>query len=67
MTKLSLAILLILALSACSPKRFAVGILADSLSAGGGVMVADDDPELIREALPFGLKFYESLLAEVPE
>ncbi len=67
MTKLSLAILLILALSACSPKRVAVGLLADSLSAGGGVMVADDDPELIREALPFGLKFYESLLAEVPE
>src|SRR5262249_12503107 len=28
---------------------------------------SDDDPELIREALPFGLKTYESLLAQSPE
>ncbi len=54
-------------LASCSPRRAAVSLLADSLSSGDGVMVTDDDPELVREALPFGLKVYESLLAEVPE
>jgi hypothetical protein len=67
MTRIALAALLILALAACSPKRAAVGLLADSLSGGDNVMVTDDDPELVREALPFALKTYESLLAEVPE
>lgn len=54
-------------LASCSPRRAAVSLLADNLSSGDGVMVTDDDPELVREALPFGLKVYESLLAEVPE
>jgi predicted anti-sigma-YlaC factor YlaD len=67
MTRTTFAVLLILALTACSPKRVAVGLLADSLSGGDNVMLADDDPELVREAMPFGLKLYESLLAEVPE
>ena len=67
MTRIAFTALLILALAACSPRRAAVNLLADSLSGGDNVMMADDDPELVREALPFGLKFYESLLAEVPE
>ena len=67
MTRIAFASLLILALAACSPKRAAVGFLADSLSGGDDLMVSDNDPELVREALPFGLKVYESLLAEVPE
>jgi predicted anti-sigma-YlaC factor YlaD len=44
-----------------------VNVLGDALSGGGGVYVSDDDPELIREAIPFGLKTYESLLAVSPE
>ncbi len=67
MTRIAFASLLILALAACSPKRAVVGFLADSLSGGDDLMVSDNDPELVREALPFGLKVYESLLAEVPE
>ncbi len=55
-----------LLLPACSLKRTAVNVLGDALAGGGGVYVSDDDPELIREALPFGLKTYESLLAESP-
>ncbi len=54
-------------IASCSPRRAAVSLLADSLASGDGVMVTDDDPELVREALPFGLKVYESLLVEVPE
>jgi tetratricopeptide (TPR) repeat protein len=67
MTRIAFAFLVILALAACSPKRAVVGFLADSLSGGDDLMVSDNDPELVREALPFGLKVYESLLAEVPE
>lgn len=56
-----------LLLAACSPSKFATGIVADSLASGGGVMTSERDPEMVREALPFGLKTYESLLATVPE
>ncbi len=54
-------------LASCSIKQMAVNSIADSLSEGGGVYASDDDPELIREALPFGLKTYESLLEVSPE
>lgn len=45
----------------------AVDVVADALtSGGGGVYNSDSDPELIEEALPFGLKTFESLLAASP-
>src|SRR5215831_1953559 len=56
-----------LMLTGCSMKQMAVDMVADSVAEGGGTYASDDDPELIREALPFGLKTYESLLAESPE
>ncbi len=62
-----LAGMLALLLPACSLKRTAVNVLGNALAGGGGVYTSDDDPELIREALPFGLKTYESLLAVSPE
>jgi len=34
---------------------------------GSNVFVQDDDPELIRDALPFALKTYEALLASDPK
>jgi len=46
--------------------RLAVNKIADSLSAGGTVFTSDEDPDLVREALPFGLKTYESLLDASP-
>ncbi len=64
---LFLAGLIMLLFPACSLKRTAVNVLGDALAGGGGVYVSDDDPELIREAIPFGLKTYESLLAVSPE
>ncbi|MBA7620426.1 hypothetical protein ES703_27775 [subsurface metagenome] len=43
-------------------------MIADTLSTGAGtVFTGDDDPELIKEALPFALKLYESLLEQTPE
>lgn len=44
----------------------AVKAVANSLAAPSDVMTRDDDPELVRDAIPFGLKTYESLLESVP-
>jgi predicted anti-sigma-YlaC factor YlaD len=47
-------------------KRFAVNKLGDALAGGGTTFAADDDPELIKSAVPFSLKLMESLLNESP-
>jgi predicted anti-sigma-YlaC factor YlaD len=57
---------LIAALPACSIKTMAVKTVANTLSDTGDVFTRDDDPELIRDATPFALKLYESLLESVP-
>ncbi len=67
MKKLLILIIAGLALAACSIKQTAVNIIGDALSGGGGVYASDEDPELVFEALPFGLKTYESLLEVSPE
>lgn len=53
--------------SGCSVKKMAVNTLGDALAAGGSVYTSDEDPDLVREAIPFGLKTFESLLAVSPE
>lgn len=54
-------------LTGCSVKTFAVNKLGDTLAAPGpSVYTTDDDPELIRAALPFSLKTLESLLQASP-
>ena len=58
---------LLLALPSCSIKRWAVGTVANSLTGGVDVYGTEEDPELVRDALPFGLKTMESLLAVVPD
>ena len=63
----AVVIVMAVVLAACSIKRMAVDIIGDALSGGGGVFASEEDPQLIREALPFGLKTYESLLAISPE
>ena len=54
-------------LSACAMKQIAVNALGDALAEGGGVYASDPDPDLVGEAIPFGLKTIEGLLAEAPE
>jgi len=53
----------------CSVEKFALRKTADILagSSAGSVFSGDDDPELVGEALPFAIKFYESLLASLPD
>lgn len=52
---------------ACSVRKYAVNTLADALAQSGQTYSSDNDPELIRGALPFSLKLVESLLAESPK
>ena len=52
--------------SGCSVKKMAVNKLGNALAAGGSTFASDDDPELVRAAVPFSLKLMESLLAESP-
>ena len=47
-------------------KRLAVNKLGDALAGGGNTFASDDDPELIKSAVPFSLKLMESLLNESP-
>jgi predicted anti-sigma-YlaC factor YlaD len=65
---LTLALVVVSALLAgCSLRSMAINTVADSLVAAGDVYASDEDPELVRQALPFALKTIESLLAEQPE
>lgn len=58
---------LALALSCgCSIKKMAINKLGDALAGGGTAFASDDDPELVKAAVPFSLKLIESLLAESP-
>jgi predicted anti-sigma-YlaC factor YlaD len=53
-------------LPSCSIRKTAVNKLGDALAESGSTFASDDDPELVGEAIPFGLKTMESLLAESP-
>src|SRR5438128_708197 len=64
---LSCLLLGLIATTGCSIKKLAVGSVANQLSSGPDVFASDDDPELVRDALPFGLKFVETLLVTVPD
>jgi predicted anti-sigma-YlaC factor YlaD len=52
--------------SGCSIKKIAVNKLGNALAQSGTTFSSDDDPELVKDALPFSLKLMESLLAESP-
>src|SRR5258705_14017249 len=55
-------------LSACAlVQRKAVGMVASTLASSGDVFTRDDDLELVGQAIPFGLKLYESLLDSAPK
>jgi hypothetical protein len=56
-----------LALPACSLKTMAVKTVANTLSDSGDVFSRDEDPDLVRDAVPFALKLYESLLDSIPK
>lgn len=67
MTNMLLACLLIAGASGCSVKRMAVNKVGDALAGSGTTFSADNDPELVRDAIPFSLKLMEALSAESPK
>jgi predicted anti-sigma-YlaC factor YlaD len=62
-----LSLLAAMLLSGCSVKRFAINKVGDSLANSGTAYASDDDPDLVGQAVPFGLKLMEGLLAESPK
>jgi len=48
-------------------KTAAIKNVANTLAEPGDTITSDDDPELVRRAVPFGLKTFESLLVSVPK
>src|SRR5581483_7460974 len=53
-------------LNGCFIKAIAVDSVADALACQGDTWSSDNDPELIGDAVPFSLKFMESILAATP-
>jgi predicted anti-sigma-YlaC factor YlaD len=53
-------------LPGCSVKSMAVNALGNALAEGTSSFATDDDPDLVREAVPFGLKTTESLIEASP-
>lgn len=60
---------LLLAALACSPRRYALKQVAEAVASSGegGAFARDDDPELVRDAVPFALKTMESLADQLPD
>jgi predicted anti-sigma-YlaC factor YlaD len=54
-------------LPACSVRSIAVNKIGDALAETGSNFAADDDPELVGDAIPFGLKTMEGLLESAPK
>lgn len=56
-----------LAAASCSLRSMAVNTIGDVLASSRDVYASDEDPELVRDALPFSLKTFETLLDSSPE
>ena len=66
--RLAVAVVLLPLVGGCAMlKKKAVGMVADTLASSGDVFTRDDDLELVGQAIPFGLKLYESLLDSAPK
>lgn len=53
--------------AACSIRQLAVNSIADAVGSESDLFSSDEDPEFIKDAVPFGLKLYEALLKENPK
>lgn len=63
---LAAAVTLAVCWSGCSIQKLVVTKVGGSLASGSSY-ASDDDPEFVGQALPFGLKTIEGLLAQYPE
>jgi predicted anti-sigma-YlaC factor YlaD len=57
---------LALGLGGCSVRQVAVNRIGDAIAGGGSAYASDNDPELVFEAVPFGLKTIEGLITQSP-
>jgi len=58
---------IVLVLTGCSVRQYALDRASDAVAGTGKSFASDDDPELIAEASPFGLKLMDSLLEQDPK
>ena len=65
--RLFLAALALAAAGGGCLKHLALNAAADAVSGSGGAYGRDDDPELVRGAVPFGLKTMEGLADQLPD
>lgn len=56
----------LVSLTASGCAGLAARVAANALTSGGDAYASDDDPELVRDAVPFGLKTMESVLSSDP-
>jgi predicted anti-sigma-YlaC factor YlaD len=61
-----LPIVLLALLPGCSVRSIAVNKIGDALAETGANFASDEDPELVGDAIPFGLKTMEGLLESAP-
>src|SRR5262249_34441264 len=59
-------LLTLVGLTACNLKQLALRNLADAASTPGTTYARDDDPELVRDAVPTMIKLQETILDGVP-
>ncbi len=57
----------LLATAGCSVRKYAVKQMGGALANSAGTFSSDNDPELIRAAVPFSLKLIEALLEQTPK
>ncbi len=66
-TKSAILLLLIALLSGCSIRKMAMNSIAGSFGNAMDVYTSDNDPELVKDAMPSSLKMIEMLLANSPD
>jgi predicted anti-sigma-YlaC factor YlaD len=59
--------LLVSVLQPACVQSLATGLVADAFTSTGSVFASEEDPELVRDAVPFGLKTMEGLLTKESE
>ena len=65
-SSLALGLALLLLLPGCSVRSLAVNKIGDAIANTGSNFASDEDPELVGDAVPFGLKTMEGLLESAP-
>lgn len=65
--RIALVAVVLVAGAGCSFRSMAIRTFADTIAESSSVYSSDEDPELVRDALPFSLKTLETLLESSPE